>query len=298
MFKTVGIIAKAKVKNIDKIVTELLEYLKKNGVEAVLGHEAANSLGVKGVDREELAAHVDMIIVLGGDGTFISAARSVNESKKDIPILGVNLGRMGFLTEVPLSSMYNVLDKVFVQNDYHLEERMMLDVEVYNNSKMLSKKTVFNDAVVSKGALARIVPINVRVSLDDRVLDVATYHADGLIVSTPSGSTAYNLASGGPIVYPTMDCIILTPICPHTLSNRPIVLPDNATLSVRIVEDVEDVMATLDGQIGYKITTAQKIIIRKSTRKIKLVTQRDKSYFDVLRTKLNWEERKIRSVRC
>ncbi len=298
MFKTVGIIAKAKVKNIDKIVMELLEYLKKNHVEAVLGHEAANSLGIKGVDREELATHVDMIIVLGGDGTFISAARSVNESKKDIPILGINLGRMGFLTEVPLSSMYNVLDKVFVQNNYHLEERMMLDVEVYNNSEMLSKKTVFNDAVVSKGALARIVPINVRVSLDDRILDVATYHADGLIVSTPSGSTAYNLASGGPIVYPTMDCIILTPICPHTLSNRPIVLPDNATLSVRIVENVEDVMATLDGQIGYKITTAQKIIIRKSTRKIKLITQRDKSYFDVLRTKLNWEERKIRSVRC
>ncbi len=298
MFETVGIVAKAKVKNIDKIVVELLEYLKRNNVRAVLGHEAADSLGVKGVDREELAAHVDMIIVLGGDGTFISAARSINESKKDIPILGVNLGRMGFLTEVPLSSMYNVLDKIFIQGNYYLEERMMLDVEVYNNSEVLSKKTVFNDAVVSKGALARIVPINVMVSLGGRILDVATYHADGLIVSTPSGSTAYNLASGGPIVYPTMDCIILTPICPHTLSNRPIVLPDDATLSVRIVEDVEDVMATLDGQIGYKITTEQKIIISKSTRKIKLITQKDKNYFDVLRMKLNWEERKIRSVRC
>jgi len=298
MFKTVGIIAKAKVKNIGKIVEGLIEYMNKNGVEVVLGCEAANSLGLKGVDRERLAAHVDMIIVLGGDGTFISAARSVNESKKDIPILGVNLGRMGFLTEVPLSEMYDVLDKVFIKNEFFIEERMMLDVEIYNNSDLISKKTVFNDAVLSKGALARIVPINVKVSFGEKDINVATYHADGLIVSTPSGSTAYNLAAGGPIVYPTMDCIILTPICPHTLSNRPIVLPDNVRLIVRVDEDIEDVMATLDGQIGYRVTTQHRIVISKSTRKIKLITQRNKNYFDVLRTKLNWEERKIRSVRC
>ncbi len=298
MFKTVGIIAKAKVKNIDKIIRELLEYLEGNNVDVILGCEAAKSLGLTGVNREKLATHVDMIIVLGGDGTFISAARSVNESKKDIPILGVNLGRMGFLTEVPLSEMYDALDKVFVKNEFLIEERMMLDVEIYNNSYLISKKTVFNDAVISKGALARIVPINVKVSFGGKEMDVATYHADGLIVSTPSGSTAYNLAAGGPIVYPTMDCIVLTPICPHTLSNRPIVLPDNAKLTVRMDEDIEDVMATLDGQIGYKVTMQHRIVISKSTRKIKLITQRNKNYFDVLRAKLNWEERKIRSVRC
>ncbi len=296
MFKNVGIIAKAKVKNIDKIVKELTEYLKKWDVNIVLGKEAAESLGEEGVSRERLAAHVDMIIVLGGDGTFISAARSVNESKKDIPILGVNLGRMGFLTEVPLSKMFDVLDKVFAKRDYLIEERMMLDVEIYNNSTLMSKKTVFNDVVVSKGAIARIVPINVKVSFGEKELNVATYHADGLIVSTPSGSTAYNLAAGGPIVYPTLDCVILTPICPHTLSNRPIVLPDSAQLTIRIVDEIEDVFATLDGQMGYKITTNQRIVVKKSTRKIKIITQKDKNYFDVLRTKLNWEERKIRSI--
>ncbi len=298
LFKTVGIIAKAKVKNIDKIVEELIEYFDKMGVKTVLGHEAAESLGKSGVDREHLAAHVDLIVVLGGDGTFISAARSVNESKKDTPILGVNLGRMGFLTEVPLSKMFEALDKVFVEHDFLLEERMMLDVEIYNDSSLFSKKTVFNDAVVSKGALARIVPINVKVSFTDEELEVATYYADGLIVSTPSGSTAYNLAAGGPIVYPTMDCVILTPICPHTLSNRPLVLPDNAQLTIRVVENIKDVMATLDGQIGYEITPEQRIVIRKSTRKIKLITHKEKNYFDVLRTKLNWEERKVRSVQC
>ena len=296
MFRNVGIIAKAKVKNIDKIVKELTEYLKRWGVNIVLGEEAAESLGEKGVSRERLAAHVDMIIVLGGDGTFISAARSVNESEKDIPILGINLGRMGFLTEVPLSKMFDVLEKVFSKGDYLIEERMMLDVEIYNNSTLVSKKTVFNDVVVSKGALARIVPINVKVSFGEKLLNVATYHADGLIVSTPSGSTAYNLAAGGPIVYPTLDCVILTPICPHTLSNRPIVLPDNAQLTIKIVENIKDIFATLDGQMGYKITPNQKLIVRKSTRKIKIITQKNKNYFDVLRTKLNWEERKIRSI--
>ncbi len=296
MFRNVGIIAKAKVKNIDKIVKELTEYLKRWGVNIVLGEEAAESLGEKGVSRERLAAHVDMIIVLGGDGTFISAARSVNESEKDIPILGINLGRMGFLTEVPLSKMFDVLEKVFSKGDYLIEERMMLDVEIYNNSTFVSRKTVFNDVVVSKGALARIVPINVKVSFGEKLLNVATYHADGLIVSTPSGSTAYNLAAGGPIVYPTLDCVILTPICPHTLSNRPIVLPDNAQLTIKIVENIKDIFATLDGQMGYKITPNQKLIVRKSTRKIKIITQKDKNYFDVLRTKLNWEERKIRSI--
>ncbi len=296
MFRNVGIIAKAKVKNIDKIVKELTEYLKRWGVNIVLGEEAAESLGEKGVSRERLAAHVDIIIVLGGDGTFISAARSVNESEKDIPILGINLGRMGFLTEVPLSKMFDVLEKVFSKGDYLIEERMMLDVEIYNNSTFVSRKTVFNDVVVSKGALARIVPINVKVSFGEKLLNVATYHADGLIVSTPSGSTAYNLAAGGPIVYPTLDCVILTPICPHTLSNRPIVLPDNAQLTIKIVENIKDIFATLDGQMGYKITPNQKLIVRKSTRKIKIITQKDKNYFDVLRTKLNWEERKIRSI--
>ncbi len=298
MFKKVGIIAKTKVENINIIINELLEYFSKLNIEVILGKEAANSIGKVGIERDKLASFVDLIIVLGGDGTFISAARSVNESKKETPILGVNLGRMGFLTEVPLSRIYEVLDEIFVKKNYQTEERMMLDVEITNGKDVICKKTVFNDAVVSKGALARIVPIRVNAVIDGKDYHVAVYHADGLIISTPSGSTAYNLAAGGPIVYPTMDCIVITPICPHTLSNRPLVVPDNSKLIVSIDEEIEDVIATLDGQIGYKISPQHRINIEKSTRKIKILTLRDKNYFDVLRTKLNWEERKVRSLKC
>ena len=298
MFKKIGIIAKTKVKNIEKIIFELLEYFKDKDVEVVLGCEAAQALGKDGPKREQLAAFVDMILVLGGDGTFISAARSVNESMKDVPILGVNLGRMGFLTEVPLNRIYEVLDDIFVKRNFLIEHRMMLDVEILKNNELIAKKTVFNDAVISKGALARIVPIRVDALVDNKKNHLAVYHADGLIISTPSGSTAYSLAAGGPIVYPTLDSIIITPICPHTLSNRPLIIPDNSVLYIKMDEDVEDVMATLDGQIGYKIDINYTIVVRKSERKIKIITQKDKNYFDVLRTKLNWEERKIRHLKC
>ncbi|AEA33972.1 NAD(+)/NADH kinase [Hippea maritima] len=298
MFEKVGVIAKTKVENIDKIIKQLVSHLKGLGVEVVLGEEAASVLNENGIERHKLAGYVDMILVLGGDGTFISAARSVNESKKDIPILGVNLGRMGFLTEVPLSEMYRVLDSVFIRNEYHIEERMMLDVKLYEGDELIIKKTVFNDAVVNKGALARIVPLRVKARISSNIYHVAVYHADGLIISTPSGSTAYNLAAGGPIIYPTMDCVVITPICPHTLSNRPLVLPVDAELTVMMDEEIDDVMATLDGQIGYRITKKHRMVVGKSKRKIKIITQRDKNYFDVLRTKLNWEERKIRSLKC
>ncbi|WP_035587695.1 NAD(+)/NADH kinase [Hippea jasoniae] len=298
MFKKIGIIAKTKVKNIEKIIFELLEYFKDKDVEVVLGCEAAQALGKDGPKREQLAAFVDMILVLGGDGTFISAARSVNESMKDVPILGVNLGRMGFLTEVPLNRIYEVLDDIFIKKNFLIEHRMMLDVEILKNNELIAKKTVFNDAVISKGALARIVPIRVDALVDNKKNHLAVYYADGLIVSTPSGSTAYSLAAGGPIVYPTLDSIIITPICPHTLSNRPLIIPDNSVLYIKMDEDIEDVMATLDGQIGYKIDINYTIVVRKSERKIKIITQKDKNYFDVLRTKLNWEERKIRHLKC
>ncbi|WP_025270132.1 NAD(+)/NADH kinase [Hippea sp. KM1] len=298
MLKKIGVIAKTKVENIDKIIKQLVDYLNGLGVNVLLGQEAASVLNKEGIERHKLAAYVDMILVLGGDGTFISAARSVNESKRDIPILGVNLGRMGFLTEVPLSEMYAVLDNVFIKGEYHIEERMMLDVELYDGGDLITKKTVFNDAVVNKGALARIVPLRVEARIGSNIYHVAVYHADGLIISTPSGSTAYNLAAGGPIVYPTMDCIIITPICPHTLSNRPLVLPVDVELTVMMDEEIDDVMATLDGQIGYKITKNHRMVVGKSKRKIKIITQKGKNYFDVLRTKLNWEERKVRSLKC
>ncbi len=299
MFKRVGIIAKAKVKNMDKVLKPLMEYLSTMGIEVVLGCEAASALSTKEcIKREKLTMYVDLILVLGGDGTFIAATRSINKSKRDIPVIGINLGNMGFLTEVPLSNMYNILDNVFVKKEYVVEERMMIDVKVMKNGKIIHNETVFNDAVINKGALARIIRIKTVAKTKDREYLVAIYHADGLIIATPSGSTAYNMAAGGPIVYPTLDSFICTPICPHTLSNRPLVVPDNIELELTLVGESEDVMLTLDGQMGYGIDENCRINISKSKRRIKLLTSKDKNYFDVLRSKLGWEERKIRNIKC
>ena len=299
MLKRVGIISKTNVENIDKVIRQLIEYLKGKSVDIVLGCEAAESINSKDcIERSELALHVDLIIVLGGDGTFIAATRSINKSKRDIPICGVNLGTMGFLTEVPLNDMYKVLDSIFVNKKYTIEERMMIDIGLYKANKLICKETVFNDAVINKGALARIIPIKTIAKIDKKDHVVAIYHADGLIISTPSGSTAYNLAAGGPIIYPTMDSFVCTPICPHTLSNRPLVVPDNIELILKLDGKTDDVMLTLDGQIGYKIDETHTVHITKSKRRIKILTLQNKNYFDVLRTKLGWEERKIRNIRC
>lgn len=298
MFKKVGIIAKTKVKNMDKILEGLTTYFQERGIELYFGQEAAEALNLSGVNRESLARYVDLIIVLGGDGTFISAARSINECKKNVPILGINLGKMGFLTEIPLKDMSLALDKIFLDKEYVLEERMMIDVLIEKDKKEVCKKTVFNDVVVNKGALARIIPIKTFAKIGSKKHLVAVYEADGLIVSTPSGSTAYNLAAGGPIIYPTMDAFIITPICPHTLSNRPLVVPNSIELLIQIKEDIEDVMVTLDGQIGYKLSKNNIIKIEKSKEKIKLLTFKNKNYFDILREKLGWEERKIVSIKC
>ncbi len=300
MFKRVGIIAKSKVQNLDRVIKPLCEYLRSHGIDVVLGCEAARVVNSKEcVNRERLPLFVDLIIVLGGDGTFIAATRAISKSKRDIPILGVNLGNLGFLTEVPLSHMYDVLDNIFIRNTYEVERRMMIDVRVVRNGEVKCQETVFNDAVINKGTLARIIRIKAMARIGGRRERlVAIYHADGLIVATPSGSTAYNLAAGGPIVYPTLDSFICTPICPHTLSNRPLVLPDNVELSLQLEGESEDVMLTLDGQIGYTLDEKDLVVLGKSSRCIKLLTSKDKNYFDILREKLGWEERKIRNIKC
>ncbi len=300
MFRRVGIIAKSKVKNLDKVIKPLVEYLKNHGVETVLGCESARAIGFDGcVEREQLPLFVDLIIVLGGDGTFIAATRVISKSRRNVPVLGVNLGNLGFLTEVPLSHMYEVLENVIVKNTYEIEQRMMIDVKVFKDGELKCEETVFNDAVINKGTLARIIRIRAMARMGggpERL--VAIYHADGLIVATPSGSTAYNLAAGGPIVYPTLDSFICTPICPHTLSNRPLVMPDNVELRLQLEGEPKDVMLTLDGQIGYPLSEEDLVVLSKSSRYIKLITSKNKNYFDILREKLGWEERKVRNIKC
>ncbi len=296
MFNRVGIIAKTKVENIGKIVLKLHKYLSKLGIKVVLGNEIATAVNKPGTKREDIPQKVDLVIVLGGDGTFISAARAISESESDIPILGVNLGRMGFLTEVPLQGMNEALSNVFEKGHFIIEKRMMIDVTLTRPNNKTIKKTVFNDAVINKGALARIISVKTSLISGTKMVYIATYHADGLIVSTPSGSTAYNLAAGGPIVFPTLDSFILTPICPHTLSNRPIVIPHNSKLMIEFNEKIEDVFLTLDGQMGFSLKQKDKILLEKSSKSLKLIAFKEKNYFEILRTKLGWEERKVRYI--
>ncbi|MHB0970080.1 MAG: NAD(+)/NADH kinase [Thermoanaerobaculia bacterium] len=232
--------------------------------------------------KPALAADADLLITFGGDGTLLSVAR---HAPGGVPVIGVNMGTLGFLTEIRLEEFPAVLEKV-LDNDYLAESRLTLDVIVNGTGRDPVLHRVLNDAVVNKSALARIVEM--RISAAGRF--VSTFRADGMIISTPTGSTAYNLSAGGPIIYPTMGAIVITPICPHMLSNRPIVLPDTCDVEIGLQEPHEEIYLTLDGQEGFPLTGDEKITIRRSKHDVRLVHSPDKNYFDVLRNKLKWGE--------
>lgn len=223
----------------------------------------------------------ELIVVLGGDGTLLSVAR--NYGQQGIPILGVNVGGLGFITEIALSELYPVLEQVLA-HDFAIEKRMLLAATVIRAGQTIAEQSVLNDVVINKGALARIVELTT--FINDQYL--TTYRADGLIVSTPTGSTAYTLAAGGPIVYPTLHTITLIPICPFTLTNRPIILPDTVTITVTLDAKGLDVYVTFDGQIGLALQPEDRVVIRKAARSIRLVKSPARSYFEILRAKLRW----------
>lgn len=280
--KNIGIIAK----NIPKAhgaAKKLSKWLASRGKKVFIDSRTADALRTRGYDRAEIPALVDMVIVLGGDGTLLSAARLVAGSKRNVPIFGVNLGSLGFMAEVALKELYGNLEQALA-GKLVAEERMMLTAAVVRGGRRVSGYTVLNDAVINKGTLARMMMLEV--SVDDAHL--TTLKADGLILSTPTGSTAYSLSAGGPIIEPTIHCFVLTPICPHTLSNRPIVLPDNATVSVRLVSPSEDVALTLDGQLGCPLRQFDVVEVRKAKYRIRLIKHPAKDYFEILRTKLGW----------
>ncbi|MEJ5348790.1 MAG: NAD(+)/NADH kinase [Desulfosoma sp.] len=228
-----------------------------------------------------LPMDADAVIVLGGDGTLLSVARQVAD--RDVPIVGVNLGGLGFLTEISRERCFQDLDHV-LSGAYEIEERMRLRVVIESRGQELFVQTVLNDAVINKGALARIVELET--FIDGRYL--THYRADGLIVATPTGSTAYNLSAGGPIVYPTAQAVILTPICPFTLTNRPIILPASSLIEVRLDEKAQDVTLTCDGQVGYHLSPKDSISMAMSPHSLKLIKPASTDYFDILRTKLKW----------
>lgn len=281
----VGIVARVDRPDARTVVRDLAAWLEARGRRVVVDRETGALLpdGTVTVDRAELAARVDLIIVLGGDGTLLSVARLV--VGLDVPILGVNLGGLGFLTATTLDEMLPALEG-WLARRMAVEERMMLGARLVRGGQAVGEYIALNDVVITKSAMSRI--IDLAVSVDGR--HATAYRADGLIISTPTGSTAYNLSAGGPILFPTMDAVVLTPIAPHTLGNRPIVLPAAQRIEVRLRVE-QDVMLTMDGQVGVPLREHDVVEVDKARARIRLVRFEQKDFFSVLRTKLKWGER-------
>ena len=284
--KRIGIVAKVKQdKQVRRTVGDLVRWLSDRQIQAVLDEEIGKPLGHPDcLPKQELPAAVEMLVVLGGDGTLLSVARLVKG--RDVPILGVNLGSMGFLTEVTIDEMFPVLEQV-LDGEYRIEHRMMLNARILRQGSCVMEESLLNDVVINKSALARILTLEVRVDGDY----LTTFQADGLIHSTPTGSTAYSLAAGGPIIYPSLSSILLTPICPHTLTNRPIILPVDSTVEVTLRSEERDAYVTLDGQLGLPFLENDVAKIQQSDDTVPLIKSPFRDYFEVLRTKLKWGER-------
>lgn len=280
--KTVGIAAKITSAEALETSARVAADLRGRGLTVRFDEATAATLGDAEAPypKSGLGQDSDLLITFGGDGTLLSVARHAPDH---VPILGVNMGTLGFLTEIRLEEFPHVLERVLA-GDYVAESRVAFDVVVQGPSANGRTYRVLNDAAINKAALARIIEMRVTV----KGLFVSRFRADGLIVATPTGSTAYNLSAGGPIVYPTMGAMIITPICPHMLTNRPIVLPDELDLEIGIISEGQEIILTLDGQEGFSITEHDRVCIRKSDQRVLLVQSPDKNYFDVLRAKLKW----------
>ena len=284
--RTVGIVSKPSLKVARPLVRSLDSWLDARGLRILWDVEAAKVAGRRtaGVAREKLPARCDLLIVIGGDGTMLSVARAACRSRT--PILGVNFGSLGFLTEVPREDLFQTLEHV-LDGRYEIERRAMLCVRTYRGARAAGSISVLNDVVINKSAIARIIDLSV--SIDGRY--VTTYKADGLIVATPTGSTAYSLSAGGPIVMPGVEAMLLTPICPHTLTNRPLAIPISSTVEISLMTPDEDVFMTLDGQVGRPLRQGEKIRVLRSPEEVLLVRPLNRNPFDLLRRKLKWGER-------
>jgi len=287
MIRTVGIIARPRREDISRVVPPLIAWLRAHGAKVVCDTETGECIGAlagETLRREDLPGCADLLIVLGGDGTLLSAAR-LSASQK-VPILAVNLGGLGFLTTVSLDELYPILEEIF-SNQFRVSERVMLVAEIIRAGNVIRRQIALNDAVLNKAALARIMDLELHVDGEY----VTTYKADGLILSTPTGSTAYSLAAGGPIVYPAVEAFVITPICPHTLTNRPLVVPDSARIEIGFRSEDDAVFLTFDGQVGIELAKNDTIQISKAPEKLFLVRPSKKTYFEILRSKLKWGER-------
>jgi NAD+ kinase len=285
--KCVGVVVKPNHSEAWRTACELSAWLEKRGIDTIGKlHEDSERLnaencGIGDAEIEKFQTQADLIVVLGGDGTMLSTARLTGD--REVLVLGINYGSLGYLTEFRIEEMFSALESI-LEGRYEIDRRVMLDVEHLRDGSQLYTGRVLNDVVINKAVLARVIEIEVNLNN----LFVNSFRADGLIVATPTGSTAYSLSAGGPIVYPSMNAIVLTPICPFTLTNRPIVMPDNAEIELKLRKENEGVVLTLDGQIGHQMQAQDRVLIRKSRTSFNLVQPPNRNYFDVLRNKLKW----------
>jgi len=284
--KKVGIVSKPKKLEIAEIVPPLLTWLREREIEVCIDKETGaiikNSQSC--LSRNELACAVDLLIVLGGDGTLLAIARALRG--KPVPILAVNLGGLGFLTVITQEELYPTLESV-LKGEHHCERRVQLAGALIRADEVIASFLALNDAVLNKGAISRILDFELRV--DGRF--VSSYKSDGLIVSTPTGSTAYSLAAGGPITMPSVGAFIVTPICAHTLTHRPLVVPDTANIEIVVTTQREAAYLTVDGQVGLAAHSEDRVQLRKAGSYVELVQSADKDYFRILQQKLKWGER-------
>ena len=284
-FRNIGIISRPRRSNLSEVAPPLLSWLQGRGIHVAYDQETASSLTEpsEGRSREQVAAASDLLLVLGGDGTLLAAARVA--APRGIPILPINMGSLGFLTSFMLEELYPALEDILAGR-LTISERVMLHAELQRGDKILDKQTVLNEVVINKGALARMIELELSIDQDF----VCRYRADGLIVASPTGSTAYSLSAGGPIVHPSVESFIITPICPHTLSDRPVVVGDTSIIEVKLSAGTESVFLTLDGQKGIPLQATDRVRISRAQQLLKLIQTPNKSYFQILRNKLKWGE--------
>jgi NAD+ kinase len=283
----VGLTAKRGLDAASGLLAELAGWLEARNVQPVFETETATLAGLAPgratVSRDDLPSACDLLIVLGGDGTLIGMADRIGRAGTDVPILGVNFGSLGFLTEITLPELYDALEATLAGHAT-IELRGMLAARTFRDNAPFSDHIVLNDIVITKSALSRIIEISVTVG----GLPVTSFRADGLIIASPTGSTAYNLAAGGPIVHPAVDAMLLTPIAPHTLTNRPVVIPASSEVHVRPIMEGNEVFVTFDGQSGFPLHPGDLVSVRRAPRPLRIVKSAQRSYFDVLREKLKW----------
>jgi len=277
----VGFVIKPHAPGVEAVLRGLVDYLGERGVSSVLEDAAARKLGrARGVAREALPEKVDLVVVLGGDGTLLSVAHKA--ARAGVPVMGVNLGRLGFLTEIPVSEARLALDSMLTgEAESVISPRRLIEARCRRKVHLC-----LNDVVINKGALSRMVQIAIRI--DGK--EIAVLKADGVIVSTPTGSTAYSLAAGGPIVQPRVPAVVLSPICPHTLTFRPMVISAGSTIGLKLITDGEEVYLTLDGQRGAHLKKNDEVEVRTSPLELKLVSSPKRNYFDLVKEKLGWAE--------